>query len=184
MRADATLHQVTQYRSIYETSRHQGVIVLSAVAESLASVIHRGKRFSTAAHCKSDSHVIYRAPPELNRLILGRIDRLFVHKRKRIDGQFHHQVFAVVRQYLELELDEVKQDPYRRYPGLRASLIHDELSSQMDVIPMRDIVAHFVTCPYDADDVVRKPCMVALPLDQVCDIPLLQQPDDDRRTQM
>ena len=150
---DDTIHHGTQYYSIHESPSKRDVVVLSAVAEYVASVKHRGKRFSTATHCESDSHVIYRAPPQRNRLVLGQIDRLFVHKRKCLDGQFHHQVFAAVRQYLELEPDDAKHDPYRQYPGLRTSLIYDALSSQVQVIPMKDIVAHFATCRYHTGDI-------------------------------
>ncbi|RPD52519.1 hypothetical protein L227DRAFT_514717, partial [Lentinus tigrinus ALCF2SS1-6] len=173
MQADETIHHGTNYCSTYDDSSSQDRTVLNAMAESLMHVEHRGKCFSTATYREADSHVIYRtSSTTTKRLALGRVDRLFVHKRRCSDGQFHHQVFAVLRQYLELDEEDVKYDPYRRYPGLRASLIYDALSNDVEVIPMRDIIAHFVTCPYAAGDAISKSCMVALPLDQVCDISL------------
>lgn len=168
IRADETIHHNTQYRSTYDDPPDQGTgaIVLSAMAQSLQYVKHRAKRFSTARHCEADSRVIYRTN---NRLVLGRIERLFLHKRRcRLDGQYHHSVFAAVRQYIALTDDGAKQDPYRRYAGLRASLICEALSNVVEVIPMRNILAHFVACPYEACDELGRPCMVALPLDQVC----------------
>ncbi|KAI0688340.1 hypothetical protein C8T65DRAFT_526276, partial [Cerioporus squamosus] len=165
IRADKSLHHSSVYCSTYDDSP-QDRIVLNAMAEPLSYVQHRGKRFSTAVHCEADSHVIYRAPPKTNRLVLGRIEKLFVHKRRCIDGEFHHQVFAVMRQYSSLSEDDSKHDPYRRYAGLRASLVYESLSRNVEVVPMRDVTAHFVTCPYDDGGLLSRPCIVALPLDQ------------------
>ncbi|RPD63616.1 hypothetical protein L227DRAFT_496922 [Lentinus tigrinus ALCF2SS1-6] len=170
VQTDTTIHHGTQYCSIYDDLSPQrgSMTVLNAMAESLAYVKHRGKRFSTAAHCEADSHVIYRTLLETDHMVLGQVVKLFIHKRKCLDGLFRHQVFAVVRRYLALDEEDVKHDPYRPYPGLRASLVYSAPSDDVEVIPVRDIIAHFVACPYEAEGAIRKPCMVALPLDQVC----------------
>lgn len=164
--ADDTIHHSSQYSSTYEDSP-QDHIVLNVMAQPLPYIQHRGRRFSTAAHCEADSHVIYRTLPGMDKLVLGRIEKLFAHKRRCIDDEFHHTVFAVVRQYSALSEDDVNHDLYRRYAGLRASLVYDSLSRDVEVIPMRNVTAHFVTCPYDDGGTLRKPCIVALPLDQV-----------------
>ena len=74
IRTDSTVHHSTQYCSTYDDSLTDGHIVLNANVQPLQYIKHRGKRFSTSAHCESDSHVIYRTQPDTNTLALGRLE--------------------------------------------------------------------------------------------------------------
>ena len=178
VQADGTIHHGTEYRTPYDHTAAGDDIVLNAQAEPLLNVRHRGKRFATVSHCETDSHVIFRASNGEG-LVLGRIEQLFVHKRRcGTDRKFHHQVFAVVRRYLGLTAADAERDPYRRYSGLRASLVYESLSRENEVITVRNITAHFVTCPYPDEGALSSPCLVALPLDQVCTPILRECPSD------
>ncbi|RPD52423.1 hypothetical protein L226DRAFT_474091, partial [Lentinus tigrinus ALCF2SS1-7] len=166
IQADPTMHHSTDYCSAYDDTPAENVMVLNAHVQFLLHVDHRGRRFAAASYCEADSHVIYRSCDGQD-LVLGQIKKLFVHKRRCTDGQIHHQVFAVIRQYLGLTTADAIHDPYRRYIGLRASLVYDSPSRENEIVAMRNITAHFVACPYDDGGVLSRPCMVALPLDQV-----------------
>ncbi|KAI0716956.1 hypothetical protein C8Q76DRAFT_616501, partial [Earliella scabrosa] len=169
---DPTINHSSLYCSVYDRSPATQEIVLNASAQSMHHVHHRGKRFCTYSHCEADSNIVYRDVTD--KLALGRIEGIFVHKRRCQDGEFHHQAFVTLHKYQGLTGYDMEHDPYRRFKGLRATLIYDSLSCHVEVVPMKDVVSHFAKCPYD-DGAYKfsKTCLVALPLDQVSAKPSL-----------
>ena len=162
---DPSIHHGTTYRSVYKEVAQTKEVLLSAAAHSTASIKHRGKRFCTISYCEDDSRVVYRKGEHL---ILGQIVSIFGHKRGCQDGKFHEQVFVALRRYQSLTQDDALHDPYRRMQGLRTTLTYSTPTETVVVVPMSNITSHFVACPFqDKDSVLSRPCIVALPLDQV-----------------
>lgn len=170
--SDPSLHHSTQYTSLYDRSPEAHEVSLNATGQTLSHIKHRGKRFCTASYCAADSNIVYRDITGCLRL--GRVESLFVHKRRRRDGQLHHQVFAAVRGYHRLTDEDASRDPYRRYSALRATLVYNRLSEEVEVVPMMSVASHFVLCPYMGEFQGGR-CAIALPLDQVSDVPSSHQ---------
>lgn len=175
--SDPRLHGASTYRTIYEVS--EGHIVLNPTAESLNHIEHRGVRYCTHAYYAGDSHVLFRPysypsgtqGSEANSLSLGRIHMIFVHKRLQADGNYRHQVFVALRTFTALSEQDQPGDPYRRHSASRATLVYSSPSPALRVVPICDIVAQFVVCPYRevATPALSRRCIVAIPWEEVCD---------------
>ncbi|KAI0691403.1 hypothetical protein C8T65DRAFT_587227 [Cerioporus squamosus] len=175
IQGDPALRGTGLYRSVFEDQ--DGAIVLNPQAELLQHVEHRGLRYCTYSHYPGDSHVLFRASTaatartretEHPALSLGQIQAIFIHKRLQADGKYLHQTFAALRTFGALSEADQCHDPYRRYNSLRATLIYSSPARNIRVVPMRDITAQFVACPYrHPQSALSRPCMVAIPLDEV-----------------
>ena len=172
---DPYLRGSSSYRTVYEVA--SAAIVLNAEAEYLNHVSHRGVRYSTHAYHAGDSHVLYKVSSadrthrmNAGALALGRIHMIFAHKRLQADGQYRHQVFVAIRPFTALSEPDGRSDPYRRYSALRATLVYSSPSSTLRVVPIHDVVAQFVGCPYREPitaSTLSRQCMIAIPLDEV-----------------
>ncbi|RPD65577.1 hypothetical protein L227DRAFT_493713 [Lentinus tigrinus ALCF2SS1-6] len=169
VRRDPTLNCSGNYRSIYDTSS-SGQIVLNAQGHLLSSIKHKGRRFCPVSHHVGDSNVIFRVSSNgdtgMRILAMGQIQLIFVHKRRRPDGTDWHQLFVAIRRYRALSQRDMPHDTYGRYTALRAGLVYEALAVPVEVIPVRNIVAHCVTCPY-RNSGTSEACMVAFTLDEV-----------------
>ncbi|KAI1782933.1 hypothetical protein LXA43DRAFT_899010, partial [Ganoderma leucocontextum] len=166
IRSDASLRHSTEYRSVHETDPQK--MVLNSAAQILSTVQHRGRRFATYACCPGDSRVLFRSMLAGGGLALGQIETIFVHRRRSWDGRDHHQTFAVLRPFTALSREDQSHDPYRRHHALRTCLVYETPSQAITVVPMRDIMAQFASCPYvDNNGMISRPCIVAVPLDEV-----------------
>ncbi|KAI0703503.1 hypothetical protein C8T65DRAFT_578736 [Cerioporus squamosus] len=175
IRGDSSLRGAAIYRSIQEDQER--AIVLSSDAQLLQHVEHRGVRYCTYSYYPGDSHVLFRESPgstlrtqqtEHTALSLGQIQSIFVHKRLQADGSFLHQTFAALRPFNALSEADQRHDPYRRYKSLRATLVYSSPSPTIRVVPIRDIIAQFVACPYrNHQSMLSRQCMVVIPLDEV-----------------
>ncbi|KAI0349682.1 hypothetical protein OH77DRAFT_1414519 [Trametes cingulata] len=170
--ADNTLAGESAYRDI-DSGATSPSEVLNPNAHVLASVMHKGRRLSDAAHHVGDSHVSFCHAADNDRrrqtATFGQIQMLFVHNRRARSGGFQRQVFAAVKVYPSLSAADAALDPYRSVEGADARLVYSELSSDIQVIPLDDIVAHFVTCPYRAMGAISlsRPCVAVLSVQEV-----------------
>ncbi|TFK80136.1 hypothetical protein K466DRAFT_504413, partial [Polyporus arcularius HHB13444] len=175
IQGDSSLRGIAVYRLIQQD--REGAIILNSEAQLLQHVEHRGNRYCTYSYYPGDSHVLFRESSgsrsrtqeaEHTALSLGQIQSIFIHKRLQADGSFVHQTFAALRRFNALSEADQRHDPYRRYQSLRATLIYSSPAPSIQVVPMRDITAQFVVCPYRTlQPMLSRQCMVAIPLDEV-----------------
>lgn len=126
-----------------------------------------GVKFSTASRSKGDAQILFRSQGDLNTILAGQIQEIFVHKRLGEDGTHINEYFLSVRKYKELSPAEAAFDPYRKYPLLDMRLCHDQLSSDITVISVDDVVSHFASCPFKMSENITGDLRVILSLDRV-----------------
>ncbi|KAI0323451.1 hypothetical protein GY45DRAFT_1209873, partial [Cubamyces sp. BRFM 1775] len=154
---DALLHRLNSDPALSSsvTYRHRssrtdaGVPVLNPKATILRSVVHKGRRYTDASHNVGDSQVLFTCSSPNRPSTYGRIQSIFVHRRYSSVGVVRRQVFAAVARFSPLSDVDARSDPYRRYVGLGAHLVYADLAATIEVIPVQDIISHFVSCPYE-----------------------------------
>ncbi len=147
---DPALAQSVMYQPFDSSSTDISIPILNPNGQLLRAVMHRGRRYTDCKHNLGDSQVIFlrRSTQPLGTLVHGVIQTIFLHERSLPTGGFRSQVFAAVRIYRELDSTDAIADPYRVHPGLGVKLIHATLEESIEVLPMQDIISHFVSCPY------------------------------------
>lgn len=126
-----------------------------------------GVKFSTASRSKGDAQILFRSQEDLNTVLAGQIQEIFAHKRFGEDGSHITDYFLSVRKYKELSPAEAAFDPYRRFPLLDMRLCHDQLSSDIIVISVDDVISHFASCPFEMTENITGDLRVILSLDRV-----------------
>ncbi|KAH9856389.1 hypothetical protein C2E23DRAFT_722656 [Lenzites betulinus] len=147
---DLVLAQSVVYRRSDSTA-DMSTPILNPNAQFLSAVMHRGRRYTDAAHNVGDSQVTYfrHVTPALSSPAYGQIQAIFVHQRAVPGGCFRNQVFAAIRAFRELGPVDASTDPYRIHRGLGAKLMVADLDTTTEVLPMEDVRGHFVSCLYD-----------------------------------
>ncbi len=166
---DQALSETTIYRHF--ASPITRTVVLNPNARVLPTVTYKGRRYSGPTSL-GDSYVTFRPLSSSGTgrgHKFGQIQMIFLHHRRLRSGDFRHQVFAAVREFPALSLDDAEYDVYKNQAGLEARLVYSELSGAVEVIPICDIISHFVACPYQkpAAAGALKSCYVVVSLDQV-----------------
>lgn len=167
---DTSLGGETRYRS-FSTHWNPELVVLNPTAQRLGSTTHLGHRYCDVRSSAEDSNVFFRTSSAGTGSIitaLGQIQAIYLHKRKLANGDFRHQVFAVLQLYEELSVEDDRHDPYRIYDGLQARMVYSTLSRALVVRPMRDILSHIAVYPYpDHIPHLRRRTSVTISLYQV-----------------
>ncbi|KAI0364889.1 hypothetical protein BV20DRAFT_955398 [Pilatotrama ljubarskyi] len=150
IQTDPTLNRSTTYRAVSGVADGSSRF-LSPRGQTLPFIVHRGRRYSSASHGVGDSHVVVRSAN--SGTFLGQIQLIFIHKRRPSTGsEFIHQVFASIRPFRRSTQDtDASPDPYALYVGLGASLVYADAEDRTLVVPMRDVISHFVACPHRAE---------------------------------
>jgi hypothetical protein len=125
-----------------------------------------GVEFATFRKSKGNAQILYRCGQDSGPVFAGQIQDIFVHERSGPNGNAISEYFLAVKKYEELSHDEARFDPYRKYPLLDVRLCHDNLSSEVDVISLDDIVSHFASCPFETD-AIEGGLRIVLSLDRV-----------------
>ena len=138
---------------------------MSAKAWQYDKIKHRSAIFSLASFSIRDSHiVIHKGFPAIpGDWYAGKVEQIFTYP---FDPPSSQEAYMVVQKFKELTKQEAMQDPYRRYPMVGGRLYHSELEEQIEVVMVRDVIAHFTYTPHDGLE-FGFPCFHALPLDKV-----------------
>lgn len=174
---DALLARVQTDESINEGVKfvaHNGwkpgesLEILSPNADVMRKVSNRGLTYKDCNASVGDSLVIFklRVARQKNALGYGHIVSIFSHRRNTHSGKPRVQIFAAVRQFAGLTPKDQQYDPYRKFKHLRINLIYRSPLPSVEVIPVKDIIAHFASCPYEERH-LSKPCMIAVAMDRV-----------------
>lgn len=148
---DPTLAQSVVYRS-FDSPTDISTPILNPTGQILRAVTHRGRRYTDVDHHRGDSQVSFvRGHPGATDVpVHGLIQSIFLHRRySPRTGEYRSQVFVAVKAYRILHAHDASADCYRLHRGLGARLVYVELDAAVEVLPMQDIISHFVACPYE-----------------------------------
>lgn len=144
-------------------------VILNHQAQHLGEVRIRGLSFKPRRDHAGDSQVLFISPHSQTEgaLSLGQIEDIFVHRRASADQSTpRDQTFIALRRFAGLTEKDQKHDPFKPFRHLRMRLLYQKPISDIMIVPITDVVAHFASCPF-ADDILTRRCMVAVPLDRV-----------------
>jgi hypothetical protein len=137
---------------------------IDSAARQYNKFTHRSAIFSPSSFSSRDSHVVVgRGIP--GDWYAGKIKQIFEYPL----GPPSNVYFAIQR-FKELTAQEALKDPYRQFPLVGGRLYHPELEDEIDVVPAREIIAHFAHTSQDEQD-FGFPCFHALPLGKVTLLP-------------
>lgn len=165
---DDKLSEGTQFVSHIASSR-QTHVALNPYCQPLDHTMLKGLRYSNSQSAAGigDSFILAKRRSEhTNGLMMAQIQSLFVHRRFSKECGYRDQVFASIRRFENLSLEDQKHDPFRKYKHLRMFLVYSEPVAEETVIPLSDIISHFATCPVD-DENLSRPCVVGVSLQRV-----------------
>ena len=140
---------------------HMTHVQPQAKARQYNKLTLRGAIFSPSSFSVRNSHVVI--PKGDCQWYAGRIKQIFAYP-SRLTSDF--EAYFVVQRFEELSNQEALQDPYRKYPLVGGRLYHIDLEDKIEVVPSKEITAHFAHTLHDEKD-FGFPCFHALPLDKV-----------------
>jgi hypothetical protein len=149
MTSDSDLYNRISFVAHNSGLLHQKQRILSPFAQILLSVVSRGIHFTPFSRHTGDIQVLYQSSHLQGRLAMGRIIEIFVHRRITGANTYCDQVFALVKQFRLLALQDKKHDVFHRFKHLCISIVQTITIDPPEAIPMQDIVAHFAACPFD-----------------------------------
>jgi hypothetical protein len=170
LRGDRELNAGVEFVDHKKTNIKAPMVFLNPYCQILKDVKHRGLRFThnTSTSSIGDSYVLYKSSshnPSSN-LVMGQIESLFLHRRYSPSASHSDQVFVVIRRFSALKARDQVYNPYRQFRHLRMSLVYSTPLETMEVLPIRSVIAHFASCPYE-NEALSQPCMVVVPLQRV-----------------
>ena len=125
---------------------------------------HRSAIFSPSSFSIRDSYVAIGKGIPFD-WYAGEVKQIFAYPFK-FGPSGSLNVYFVIKRFKELSAEETTRDPYRHYPLVGGRLYHAELEDKIQVVPLREIIAHFAHTPHAMED-FGFPCFHALPLDKV-----------------
>lgn len=132
-------------------------------AQDLGKIRIKGVSYATTNKAHRDSLVLFRDNSDHNGA--GQIVQIFLHSHPGSNGDLVQDYFLVVRPFRPLSSDEMKDDPYLKFPLLDVRLYHQELLAPL-VIKASDVVSHVACCPY-RNSVPHSKFQVVLSLNRV-----------------
>lgn len=137
-------------------------LVLSPNAEKLTQVLHEGKTFSTLTSHEGNSGIQFWNALRTEELT-GNIMIIYGMLNQ---GNYGHFLFVQLHQKLPVE--EERKAPYLNRPEYRTQIVDAELSNELTVIRLHDIITHLAVYPRPAGTfgIARKTKLISWSLDR------------------
>ncbi len=149
-----------------DRSRNLKLIYDPSTLQCCRSVERFGMTFATSGTSPRNSNVVIGRVPEL--WAAGEIKNIIViHNQTSSTSKLSGQIVFVLQMFDELEGDDIRGDPYRRFPIAGGRIFYDTcLKSKLLIVLSDEILCHFVRTTNVLTTIARAH-FHALPLDKV-----------------
>ncbi|OSD08116.1 hypothetical protein PYCCODRAFT_1358106 [Trametes coccinea BRFM310] len=128
---------------------------LSRNAINCSRIIISGVIYRTRHRSGGDSNVIFKHPT-ITTPAPGSIDLIFVYERQH-GSEKVEETFLAVRRLLDLNADDLKSDPYRKYPRVGGALYYNHFADEILVLRPSDVLCHFAKTPMEREEIFKGP---------------------------
>ena len=137
---------------------------LPTSVQKIPSIDYGGVKYGARTTQLRNSFVTFNIPGTSSSRA-GQIREVFTHLRTE-NGNPVVQPFFLVDEYVELEEEHAKLDPYRQFEDLETRLCYNRFTSTPHVLALQDVKAHFAALIYTPEDIGCE-CIVVRSLDRV-----------------
>ncbi|KAI0310069.1 hypothetical protein OF83DRAFT_1088625 [Amylostereum chailletii] len=151
---------------------------IAATGQRIRSVEHFRTKLSSPERTSGNSFIAFTSPYNQDqRYRAGQICDIFLHRRVDQFAEGTSPViepFLVVREYVELSIEDQIHDPYHHFEHLDTSLRYNRFKEDVHVLRPCDVLAHFASYVYMPPNISEQ-CVVVCLLDRFIPVQLLME---------